>query len=224
MTDRMSREELIASMTEELTPVRRINPRDGALLIGFATLVSGIVSISVFDFWTGMMLGEASPYFWITNGLLLLLGAASTAALAAGALPRIGSRSSAPAWSAAMLAVMPIAALITITTVELNHDHSGDVPSMLNDPATWYWECGAYAFAAGFIVFVASVLFLRQGAPVSLERSGWMAGLTAGALGSVAYGITCPLDSIAHIGIWHVLPVALWAVIGRFAVPPLIRW
>jgi len=224
MTDRMSREELIASMTEELTPVRRVNPRDGALLVGFATLVSGLLSISIFNFWTGMFLGEASAFFWITNLLLLLLGAASTTALVSGALPRVGPRTSAPAWSAAMLAVMPIAALITIATVELNHDHENAVPSMLADPATWHWECGASAFGAGLIVFVAAVMFLRQGAPVSLERSGWLAGLTAGALGAVAYGITCPLDSIAHIGIWHVLPVAAWALIGRYAVPPLIRW
>ena len=219
-----SREELIASMTEELAPVRRVSPRDGALLIGFATLVAGIASILIFEFWTGMLFGEASPFFWITNGLLLLAGAASTAALAASALPRIGARTSAPAWSAAMLAVMPIAALITIATVEAGHDHSTLAPSMLNDPATWYWECGAYAFGAGFVVFLAGVMFLRMGAPVSLERSGWLTGLAAGTLGSVAYGLTCPLDSIAHIGIWHVVPVAAWAIVGRLAVPPLIRW
>jgi hypothetical protein len=27
-----------------------------------------------------------------------------------------------------------------------------------------------------------------------------------------------------HLGIWHVLPVVLWGVLGRFAVPPLLRW
>ncbi|MEL7446750.1 MAG: DUF1109 domain-containing protein [Pseudomonadota bacterium] len=220
----INREDMIAGLTEDLEPVRRVTPRDGALLVGFATLVSGIASISIFEFWTGMFAGEASAFFWITNGMLLLLGAASTTALVAGALPRVGARANAPGWSAAMLGLIPVAAILTILSVEATHDHSSDVPSLLYDPATWYWECGAYAFGAGAIVFLAAVMFLRQGAPVSIERSGWLTGLAAGALGSLAYGITCPLDSIAHIGIWHVMPVVAWAVVGRFAVPPLIRW
>ena len=51
-----------------------------------------------------------------------------------------------------------------------------------------------------------------------------MTGLAAGALGSVAYGITCPLDDLAHVGLVHIVPVGIAALIGRLVVPPLIRW
>ena len=224
MEKQSTRADLIAALTDDLTPVARVKPAQGAGLIAFATIVAGACCIAIFEFWSGMFTGEASALYWITNLLLLLLGAASTSGLVAGAIPRVGSRGAAPYWSAAMLGVVPIAAIIVVTALELNHDHSGDVPSVLADPLTWYWECAAYGSIAGAVVAIAAVMFLRRGAPVSLERSGWLTGLAAGALGALAYNITCPLDSVAHVGIWHTAPVLIWAVIGRFAVPPLIRW
>ena len=216
-----NREELIAALTEQAAPVRRIKPYQGTLLIGFATLVAAALSIFIHGFWNGLVTGEASGFFWITNGLLLVTGAASTLALAASALPRVGAKSSGAWWSAAMLAVVPVAAVIMLVSFEATHDHSAGA---LVDPAIWYWECAAYGLAAGLLVAIGAVLFLRRGAPVSLERAGWLTGLAAGTLGSVAYGITCPLDSIAHVGIVHVVPAALGAIAGRLVFPPLIRW
>ena len=119
-----NRDDLIAALTEDLTPVKRVKAAEGAMLIGFATIVAAIVSIAIFEFWTGLVTGEASGFFWITNGLLLLLGAASTSALVASALPRVGGQSNAAGWSAAMLGVVPIAALIMLFSVEATHDHS----------------------------------------------------------------------------------------------------
>ena len=211
-----NRADLIAAMTEDLTPVQRVRPEMGGLLIGFATVVAALASIAIFEFWTGMVTGDASGYFWIINGLLLVLGTASTAALVASALPRVGERSSAPRWGAAMLAVIPIAALISLISAETTGENASAV--------VWYWECAAYGMSAGLLVALAAVMFLRRGAPVSLERAGWLTGLAAGSLGSLAYGITCPLDTITHVGIVHLVPVAISAVIGRLVVPPLIRW
>jgi hypothetical protein len=209
-----NRDDLIAALTEDLTPVKRVKPFQGALLVGFAVLVAAIVSIAIFEFWFGMISGDASAYFWIANGLLLLLGSASTSALVASALPRVGQRANAPFWSAGMLAVMPVAALLTVFSIEAGHDHV----------TLWYWECAAYGSAAALLVATAAVMFLRRGAPVSIERSSWLVGLAAGSLGSVAYGITCPLDTLAHVGIVHVAPVAISAVLARLVVPSLIRW
>lgn len=225
MENYSNRDDLIAALTDDLTPVQRVKPIQGALLIGFATFVAGLASIAIFEFWTGMLAGEASAFFWITNGLLLLVGAASTSAVVAGAQPRVGARANAPGWSVAMLAVVPVAAFIMILSTEMTLGTPGSAPSMLDDPATWYWECGAHAIVAGLLVAFAAVMFLRRGAPVSIERSGWLTGLAAGSLGAVAYGITCPLDTVAHVAIWHIaVPVGVWAVAGRLIVPSLIRW
>ncbi len=184
----------------------------GGLSIGAATLVAGLISIVFFGFWTGMISGEASGYFWITNGLLAMLGGGSAAAVVASALPRVGQRSNAAIWGAAMIGVLPIAGLLSILS------------ERGAQPVIWHWECSAYALAAGSLVAIAAVAFLRRGAPVSLEHAGWMTGVASGALGSLAYGITCPLDTASHTGIVHIAPVAVAALIGRVAVPPLIRW
>ena len=224
MEKQASREDLIAALAQDMTPVERVKPPQGAALIAFATIVAGAACIAIFEFWFGMFTGEASAFYWMANGLLLLLGAASASALVAGALPRVGARGSAPYWSAAMLGVAPIVAIITVISLEANHDHASGAMSVLDDPLTWYWECAAYGTLAGSVIALAAVLFLRRGAPVALERSGWLTGLAAGSLGALAYNITCPLDSVAHVGFWHTAPVLIWALIGRFAVPPLIRW
>ncbi len=213
----MSREDLIASLSESIKPVHRMRPRTGAVLIAMAALVASMVSIGVFKWWSGLLAGEASGYFLITNGLLLVLGTASTAALVKSALPRVGTRASAPYWGAAMLAILPLGAVIAMVSGNSNHAHTG-----LNDPVALM--CTSASLASSALVAVACIAWLRRGAPVSLQRSGWLTGLAAGSLGTVAYGITCELDTFAHVGLWHVVPVAIAAVIGRLAVPPMIRW
>ncbi|KWV91835.1 DUF1109 domain-containing protein [Erythrobacter sp. YT30] len=215
-----NRADLIAALSDDLTPVARVKPRDGMLLIVFATLAAALASIAIFEFWPGMLNGEASAFFWITNGLLAVLGSASMVGLVGGALPRVGTRGNAPFWSAAMLAVMPIAALITLLSVEAGHDHA----TSFADPAVSYWECAAYGLCASVLVGLAAIVWLRRGAPVSIERSAWLTGLSAGAFGSLAYGITCPLDGVGHVGIVHVAPVLISALVARIVVPPLIRW
>lgn len=217
MEKNTNRADLIASMVEDLSPVNRIKPAHGLLLIGFATLAAFAASVLTYQFWTGMLTGDASGYFWITHGLLLMLGCASAVALVAGATPRVGARASAPAWSAAMLAIVPVAAIISLFSAS-----EGIVFGGLGDPAAWY--CTSASLFAGSLVAIASIAWLRRGAPVSLERSGWLTGLAAGSLGTLAYGITCPLDNLGHVGLWHIAPVAISAIFGRVIVPPLIRW
>lgn len=210
-----SRADLIASLTDEITPVRRIKPAHGAASIGAATLIAGVLSIFIFGFWSGMITGQASGYFWITNGLLTILGAASTAAVVMAALPRVGARANAAMWGAAMIGVLPVAGLLSVLST---------ITARRAEPVLWYWECAAYGLIAGLLVAAAAVAFLRHGAPVSIERAAWMTGIAAGSLGSLAYGITCPMDNLSHLGIVHVAPVAIAAVLGRLVVPPMIRW
>ncbi|MEP0391018.1 MAG: DUF1109 domain-containing protein [Erythrobacter sp.] len=212
-----NRDDLIAALTEDVTPIKPVRSLDGIALIAFATIIAAVVSIAVYEWWDGLLKGQASGYFLITHGLLLLLGAASGAALIKSAMPRVGAQSSAAFWGALMVAVMPVGAALSLLTGTGNHAHEG-----LNDPVAMM--CVTGSLCASAIVLAASVLWLRRGAPVSIERSGWLAGTTAGALGALAYGITCPLDTFSHVGLWHVAPVAIMAVAGRLVVPPLIRW
>ena len=127
-----NREDLIAAMTEDLKPVTRVKPVEGMVLIAFATIVASVASIAAYDWWDGLLTGEASGYFLITHGLLLVLGAASTAALVTSAMPRVGSRANAPLWSAIMLGIVPLGAIISLLSGQGDHAHEG-----LNDPVAF---------------------------------------------------------------------------------------
>ena len=153
--------------------------------------------------------------FWVANGLLLILGLASATSVVVMAGPRVGNRHEAPKWALAAVGVLPFAALAS--AFESGHTHSP-----LADP--YGLECAMYGLAAGVLTAAALVLWLRRGAPVSLHAAGLHVGLAAGALGSVAYGLSCPLDNAMHLGIWHVLPVVVAGVLGRLALPALVRW
>jgi len=190
---RKSRDALISGLTEDLTPVRSMRFLDGAAAIGVATLLTVAGVFLVKGFWSGIAAGEVSPFFWVTHGLLLLLGMAAASSAITMASPKVGNNYDAPRWMSAMLAVLPITAIIAVLS-----DTEG---------------------AHGHIV-----MWLRRGAPVSTGMAGWMTGLAAGSIGTVTYGLSCSLDSVGHLGVAHVVPVAITAVIGRMTVPSMIRW
>ena len=98
----------------------------------------------------------------------------------------------------------------------------GDPHEVTHDP--YGLDCFLAGSAFSVLTFAALVGWLRRGAPVSPTLAGTFTGIAAGALGSFAYGLACPIDTLAHLGIWHALPVALGALVGRLGVPPLVRW
>ncbi|MBD3728269.1 MAG: DUF1109 domain-containing protein [Sphingomonadales bacterium] len=210
------RNRLIDELTEDLTPVRAFNPRDGVALVAgaLALTVSGIAAIAGLR--AGLGTTMPSPYFLIANLLLLGVGLAAATAVVAMAGPRVGNRHDAPKWALAMAAVLPLAALASLAG-------QGHVESdMMHDAAGW--RCMAYGTVDGLLAATAMVLWLRRGAPVSPERAGWWTGIAAGGLGSAAYGMHCPVDTLAHLGIFHMLPVLIAGIAGRIAIPPLLRW
>ena len=209
------RDNIIAAMTEELTPVRSFRFGDGVILVSFALFVSVLGVAFVNGLWSGIVTGEAAPFFWITNGLLLLLGLASASATISVASPHVGSRHDSPKWASAAVALLPLAAIISILP-------DGHGPAALMDPVSLH--CLTSALMTSTVTGAVLILWLRRGAPVALNEAGWLAGLAAGALGTLAYGLSCPLNTVTHLGVWHVLPVAISAVIGRLVVPRLVNW
>lgn len=211
-----NRDNLIAGLTEELSPVRAFRTRDGIALLAAAMLAT-LVGVELIEgLWRGILAGEAAPFFWVTSGLLLMLGLAASGAVIAMSSPGVGNRHDAPKWACAMLAVLPLAAIVSVLP------HSGAANAIMAD--THASHCVQASLVATSASFAAMVLWLRHGAPVSLELAGWFTGIAAGALGTLAYGLSCTVDTVMHLGIWHVAPVAIAALAGRLAVPRLVRW
>ena len=213
MTDQTDR--LISGLTEELEPVRVHMAGHGYLLaaIGLALTIAAVAA--TVGLWPDGISGAAAPIFYIVNGLLLLLGTASAAAVVRMASPGVGNRYDAPEWLLFAVLLLPLAALTTgLSAAELAaHFQAGHGK-----------ECLAYATISGAGSFAVLAFWLRNGAPVAIERASWLVGIAAGALGSSAYGLACPIDTLDHLALWHIAPVVLSALAARLALPRLIRW
>lgn len=206
---------LIEELSAGLEPVSAFRMRDGLVLVALAVTASVIVIEFIFEIWRGAFMGEASTMFWVTNGMLLVLGLAAATSVVTMASPRVGNRHDGPKWALAMTAILPIAVMLPLL-------RNGALAAPLEDP--FGWQCTLLGSLTGVIVAVALTAWLRRGAPVSPDLAGLFTGVAAGALGSVAYGISCPVDHATHMGLWHVLPVVVAGVLGRVVLPPLIRW
>ena len=70
-------------LAAELQPVTSLRTRDGLLMVVAAALLTGVAVELLAGFWRGIWTGEASTFFVLTNGLLLILGCAGMADLTA---------------------------------------------------------------------------------------------------------------------------------------------
>ena len=206
---------LIDQLADDLAPVQPIRLVHGMALVALATVATILLVELIDGLWSGIVDGTANGLFFIANGMLGLLGAASALAVLRMASPRVGNSHEGARWSFAMLGLLPATALVTLAI-------GGSLASIMADP--YGFECMTAGAGFGLVTGAALVMWLRRGAPVSLNAAGLFTGVAAGAIGSFAYGLACPIDTIGHLGIWHVLPVAIAAVAGRLVVPPLVRW
>jgi len=210
-----STNQLIQEMADDLQPVETLRRRDGLLLVLAAALATVIAIEFIVGLWRGALTGEASAFYVLTNGLLLVLGCAASSSVLRMASPQVGNQHEGPRWASLAVTMLPVAALLAL----LGHDHPTDE---LN--ALYGLKCMAVSVGAASLIAAALFTWLRRGAPVSPLTAGTHLGIASTALGSAAYGLACPLDGTVHLGIWHVLPVVFGAIIGRYAVAPLLRW
>jgi hypothetical protein len=189
--------------------------RHGLTLVALATGLTIGVIVVLQGLWSGLANGQAAAIFFITNGLLALVGIAAAREVVRMATPRVGARQDGLRWLMAALAILPVTALLLVALegTVAGHDHAANG-----------LHCFVAGTGSGAGVAAALVVWLRRGAPVALKEAGFYTGVAAGALGSFAYGLSCPFDTTGHLGIWHVAPVAVYAAMGRIAVPALIRW
>ena len=206
---------LITQLADELVPVRPMRGHEGLAWVMVATALT-IAMVALWQgLWNGPLIGEAAPIFFVANGLIALVGFASARAVVRMATPRVGARQDGARWVLAALAVLPATVLLLVA-----------IEGFAGHPL--HAEDGLHCFLSGLMsgvaVAAALIVWLRRGAPVAPNIAGFYTGVCAGAFGSFAFGLSCSFDTISHLGIWHVAPVAVSALLGRVCVPTLIRW
>ena len=212
----MNETTLLDRLAGDLTPVRRIDPKDGWMIAAAGTSVAVVVVLAVFGLRDDVMAGEPAGIVILRAGALLLLGFAALAAVVDSARPRVGRRTSSGwKWALAGAALFPVVALMLAMTEGMPID------DILSESVPY---CFGISSVAALVIGGTVTAWLRRAAVTVLERTGWLTGLAAGAFGTFAYSLHCPSATITYIGLWYTAVIALCAVVGRLVVPPVLRW
>jgi hypothetical protein len=216
----MKLDELIDTLAADLTPVKPIKPRNGVALTLTAAFAAALGVIAWFGARGDIMAGAPDPIVVVRALLLVLLGLATSFAANNAARPAVGQGHNGWLWALAAAGVVPAAALL----LYLYHRIYG-MPFAPGDLDFHYAPyCLGISIAGAALIGAVQTLWLRRGAPTDVDRAGWLVGLAAGSLGTLAYSLHCPSNSIFYVGIFYCLAVGVCAGLGRLIVPRLIRW
>lgn len=205
----------IDDLVNDLTPVKPMNVNKGLALPAIMVAAFATLFVTQLGLRSDLAAGVPSMVTLMRGGVLLLLGFATAHAVVNMAQPSVGKGNHGWIWAVGAALLFPISALIVaISTM------SSDMPITVNTG----WYCFKMCLAASSATAIPMVLWLRKGAPTSLDRAGWLTGLAAGGLGAFAYSFHCPFTSVIDISVWYTGAIATSALIGRIVVPHLIRW
>jgi hypothetical protein len=73
-------------------------------------------------------------------------------------------------------------------------------------------------------VFAANIWFLRRSAPTDPRLAGFVAGMTAGAVGAWIYSWGCIENGLTFIALWYTLGIVLMGIIGAAVGRRLLSW
>ena len=206
----------IAELVGDLKPVRPLKFALGFGYVFVALAATLLATLAAFGSRKDIATGAIDPVLVVSAGLFLVLGLASAATVIVMARPRVGSSHDEWHWAGAMAGLLPLAATCAIASGRGNGVNVGWASQGLG--------CAMMGSLLALITYAALVVWLRRGAPTSLEQAGLLTGVAAGCFGSFAFSFHCPSNDFVHIGIWHSFVVLIGACFGRFATPPLIRW
>jgi hypothetical protein len=204
------------ALVADLRPVRRISPAMGGGVIALGTCAA-IATVSA---WLGLrtdiMAGSPAGIVLLRAGALLLLGCAALSAVIAAVRPSVGQQASGWRWALGAAALFPLVTLALIIT-------GGGLPDEIIFAHSARY-CLGVSISAASIMGLALAIWARRGAPVAISRTAALIGLSAGAFATFAYSLHCPSNDLVYAGIWYSFAVASSTVLGRIALPPLLRW
>lgn len=206
---------LIDELAESALPVRAQSVRSGRsalVAVAAATLAATVALLGIRE---DIVRFAPAPEVAISGGLMVLLAIAAGTGAVRIARPEVGARASGAPWALAALLVVSAAALAGIAAQPAPLAALGPTEGL---------RCLAVGLVAGLATIVSLTVWQRRGAPVRPDSAAWLAGLAGGAVGAVSVTIECPVDGLAHIGVWHIAAVPLSGLAARLALPPLIRW
>ncbi len=210
---------LIDAMVADLAPTRALRPSSG-MIAGLAAtaLAAGAVAL-LFGWRADLLAGQPSMLVVTRSGVLLLAGTALLLAVVLGALPGRRERAARQAGTLLLglfplgLAAVAAQALITRTMPAF-----GEVAALSSA------RCFVISLGCALLVAGAIIVWLRRAAPTEPARAAWLTGWAAGALGTFAYSLFCPSNTLVFVVTVYPAAMLLSALLARLVVPQLVRW
>ena len=206
----------IDDLVADLTPVRRLTPGQAWTLALALTVLTILAVYGLYGLRSDIMAGQPAGIVVLRAGVLLLLGCAALTAVIAAARPGVGQASHGWRWVLGAALIFPVTSIV----IALN-DRRLPMAELTSPNGPW---CLGISGVSALVIGTTLTLWLRRGAPVALNRAGWLVGLSAGSFGTFAYSLHCPSTTIPYVGIWYTLAVGLCALAGRLIVPHFLRW
>lgn len=207
---------LIAQLVRNLEPVRPLRFSHGMGYTLLAAAISSALVVGLFGMRADLRAGQFAPISMIATGLFFGLGLAASAAVVTMSRPCVGTNHNGWTWAAAMAALLP--------TVGLIAGLSNSTALLSADSIAHGLDCLTIGTGSSIIIFAMLVWWLRKGAPTAPDRAGLVTGIAAGSFGIFAFGLHCPENNVAHVGVWHSAVVLIMGAVGRAVVPSLVRW
>lgn len=91
-------------------------------------------------------------------------------------------------------------------------------------PHVHWVNCFNDGIVLGFIPAIAMVIFVRKGATTAPRMMALMNTLAVAALGFIGLRFTCPLDTIGHAVITHLIPFMVLGILTGVLARRLYRW
>jgi hypothetical protein len=169
----------------------------------------------------GLDIDVASPCAALTT-LALLAGLALASTLSALSQGR-GGLGIAATWLVSIAAlVVPVYAALTV----LQPLHSGaadDVAFTGVAISPWGWRCIFIATVVSASTMAIFAVALRRAVAAASGLRGAALGAAAGAWGGLAVFAFCPSGELQHLLVGHVLPIALFTLLGGVVLTKVIR-
>jgi hypothetical protein len=152
--------------------------------------------------------------------LLLIVGLTLSAMLIALGRGERGLGAGVVALSLVGALVTPVYAVLTLADpLEVSRAAAASLANL----SPWGLRCLTVSAAVGLLVLLAFTAALRRSAPVASRLRGAAVGAAAGAWAGLSVFVFCPAVELRHLLVGHVLPIAVFTLVGLMAIPRALR-
>jgi hypothetical protein len=210
-------DDMIDELVSDLRPVRATALRR---LLGAAMFPGLVLSALFIVFLHGprpdLAAAAATPAFWVKSVYPLILSFVGISALMAVSRPGGLPRRACLGWAAIYLV------LAALGLWQLHAAPAAQYPNLIFGISSWI--CPFIIVASALPVFIANFWFLRHAAPTHIPLAGFIAGITAGAVGAWTYSWGCIENGLPFVALWYTLGIVICGVAGALLARPLLRW